>query len=503
MSDLRIVPAPGAPAASVTAEDCAALPDSAQVPDVSALAPGRRGRGVRLSALLARAGAGPKTGAPARFLNVASRDPAFSVSLPLAEAAGALVVYELDGAPLPAAKGGPFRLVVPGHPDECVHVKQVASLELSDRAGRDTRPVDDAEHQALHRKGKAPSVPEPHSPAPKLPPHVAVLDMITGYWISCGIHVAARYRIADLLAGGPKGVAELAAAAEANAPTLYRLLRMLASRGVFRETEGKRFENTPLSETLRADVPGSMHGFAVMMVNGYNLDAWKELHDSVRTGETAFHKVFGMRAFEWLSSHPEEAQEFGRAMTSISGAENPAVAEALDVTGVAKLVDVGGGHGSLLAAVLRRNPGLRGVVYDRPEVIAAAKKEPHLKEKDLAERCELVAGSFFDSVPAGADACLMKYILHDWEDELCVRILTNCRRAMGPKGKVFVVDNVIPSGNDPHWGKLLDINMLVLAGGRERTREEFGKIFAAAGFKLWRVVETKCPLSIVAGVAAG
>jgi DNA-binding Lrp family transcriptional regulator len=334
------------------------------------------------------------------------------------------------------------------------------------------------------------------------PPHARVLDMITGYWISCGIHVAARLRIADLLANGPRPVADLAAAAGANAPTLYRLLRMLASRGVFREGSGLEFENTSLSEVLRSDVPGSMHGFAVMMVDEYNLDAYKELLGSVRTGETAFHKVFGMRAFEWLASHPEQAREFGQAMTSLSGMENPAVAEALDVTGIGRIVDVGGGHGSLLAAILKRNPELKGTIYDRPEVVANGRQEAYVTEKGVADRCDLVAGNFFDSVRSGADACIMKYILHDWEDELCVRLLSNCRKAMGAGGKVFVVDNVIPPGNDPHWGKLLDINMLVLAGGRERTREEFEKIFGAAGFRLARVVPTACPLSIVEGVPA-
>lgn len=335
------------------------------------------------------------------------------------------------------------------------------------------------------------------------PAHARLLEMITGYWISCGVHVAARLKIADHLAQGPMNIADLSKAAGANAPTLYRLMRMLSSEGLFRETDGYRFENTPLSQVLRSDVPGSMHGMAVMTVDSYNIDAWKDLIASVRTGETAFHKVFGMRAFEWLATHPEQAREFGEAMTSLSGAENPAVAEALDVTGIAKLVDVGGGHGSLLAAILKRNPGLRGIAYDRPEVIENARKDAHVTEKGVAERCELVAGSFFESVPPGADACIMKYILHDWEDELCVRILSNCRKSMGAKGKVFVVDNVIPAGNDPHWGKLLDLHMLVIAGGRERTKEEFEKIFGAAGFRLVRVVPTKCPLSIVEGVAAG
>jgi SAM-dependent methyltransferase len=332
------------------------------------------------------------------------------------------------------------------------------------------------------------------------PPHARVLDMITGYWISCGIHVAARLRIADLLANGPRPVADLAAAAGANAPTLYRLLRMLASRGVFREGSGLEFENTSLSEMLRSDVPGSMHGFAVMMVDEYNLDAYKELIGSVRTGETAFHKVFGMRAFEWLASHPEQAREFGQAMTSLSGMENPAVAEALDVTGIGRIVDVGGGHGSLLAAILKRNPELKGTIYDRPEVVANARQEAYVTEKGVADRCDLVAGNFFDSVPSGADACIMKYILHDWEDDLCVKILSNCRRAMGAGGKLLVVDTVVPPGSEPHWGKKLDINMLVLTGGRERTEKDFAQLFERSGFRLQRVIPTASALCIVEGV---
>jgi hypothetical protein len=284
---------------------------------------------------------------------------------------------------------------------------------------------------------------------------------------------------------------------------LHRVLRMLASSGIFREAADGRFENTPLSETLRSDAPGSMRGFAVMMVDGYNLHAWAELFECVKTGNSAFERVFGMRAFEWFAKNPAQAKEFGESMTSLSALEAPAIAAAYDFSGFRKLVDVGGGHGSLLSAILAKTPGLRGVVYDRPEVVENARKDSAARASAIGDRLEFVAGSFFDSVPSGADACIMKYILHDWEDELCVKILSNCRSAMGERGKVLVVDNVITPGNDPQWGKKLDINMLVLTGGRERTEQDFAQLFGRSGFKLQRVIPTACPLSIVEGVATG
>ena len=337
-----------------------------------------------------------------------------------------------------------------------------------------------------------------------VPPPAQMLQTIVGYWTSCAVHVAARLSIADHLAKGAKTADELAAASGAHAPTLFRLLRMLAAAGVFRQREpgpNGRFENTPLSETLRADAPGSMRGFAIMMLEDYNYRPWGELLGCVKSGKAAFDRVYGKRVFEYLAEHPTQAREFGEAMSSLSGVESAAIAEAIDVASVKKLIDVGGSHGILIAAILRKNPSLRGVVYDRAEVIEAAKKEGPAREKGVAERLELIAGDFFRSIPAGADACIMKYILHDWEDELCVKILANCRQATGARGRLFVVDNVIPPGNDPHWGKQLDLNMLVLTGGRERTQEEFAKLFEEAGWKLTRVVPTKCPLSIVEGAA--
>jgi hypothetical protein len=328
-----------------------------------------------------------------------------------------------------------------------------------------------------------------------------MLDLIVGYWKSFGVHVAARLGLADQLAKGAKSVDELAAATKTHRPTLFRFLRMLASFGVFRERPDGKFENTELSDTLRVDAPGSMRGFAIMMVENYNVQAWGGLLESLKSGAIAFDRIYGKPIFEWIAEHPSEAREFADAMSSLSKSEAPVIAEAIDVGGVKKLLDVGGSHGVLLAAILRRNPKLRGFVYDRPEVVANAKKDEPARDPAIAGRLEFVAGDFFQSVPAGADACIMKYIMHDWTDEQCTTILTNCRKALGASGRLFVCDNVIPAGNDPHWGKLLDINMLLLPGGRERTRDEFAKLFAGAGFKLTRVTPTRGPLSIVEGVA--
>lgn len=333
------------------------------------------------------------------------------------------------------------------------------------------------------------------------PPQLEMLDHIVGYWRSCAVHQAARLELADHLARGPLEVEELARRAGTQADPLRRLLRMMAGFGVFREVEGGRYANTPVSETLRRDAPGSMRGFAVMMVDDYNVEPWLALGVALRGEGMPFRHVHGAETFEYLGARPDKAREFGEAMASISGLENPAVAAALELSGARKLVDVGGSHGHMLAAILGRNPQLAGTVYDRAEVIANAREAPFLKESALAGRVEFVVGDFFESVPAGADAYTMKYILHDWDDENSVRILRNCARAMAPGGRVLVVDNVLPAGNEPHWGKLLDINMMVLTEGRERTEADFASLFEAAGLRLARITPTACPLSIVEAVA--
>lgn len=329
-----------------------------------------------------------------------------------------------------------------------------------------------------------------------------MLQLITGYWVSRAVFVFAKLGIADRLAAGPRTAADLAGDVRVDPRCLHRLLRMLAGSGVLASDRDGRFRLTPLGETLRSEVPDSMRGFAIMMVEDYNWDAWKGLGWSVETGQTAFEKVFGKRIFDYFDEHPADRKVFGESMASLSGTENPAVAAAYDFSKVQRIVDVGGSLGHLLATILRANPLLRGVLYDLPGVVAAARKDVHVTAAGVAERCELVQGDFFEKVPADADAYIMKYVLHDWEDERALAILRNCRKAMSEGGRVLAVDNVVAPGDAPHWGKMLDINMMVLGGGMERTEEEFRDLFARAGLRLVRVIPTDCPLSIVEGMAA-
>ena len=337
--------------------------------------------------------------------------------------------------------------------------------------------------------------------AKKLPPQAVMLNLATGHWLSRLIHVAAKLKLADLLKAGPRTVDALAKETGVQAPALYRVLRALASIGVFAETAGQRFKLTPLAATLQTGVPGSMHAFALMVNEKWMWDAWLQLLHGVKTGECPFLKAHGGTSFEYLEKHPEDLQVFGEAMTSYSTAQNPVIAAAYKFSGFSALVDVAGGHGSMLATILKANPKLKGVLFDLPSVIARAGKDQHVTAKGVANRCTLESGDFFKSVPNGGDAYIMKSILHDWDDEHSVRILANCRAAMNEHGKVLVVDHVIAPGNDPDWGKFVDIQMLII-GGRERTKADFAALFKQAGLKLTRVVPTKGPLSIVEGVRA-
>jgi hypothetical protein len=342
--------------------------------------------------------------------------------------------------------------------------------------------------------------------AKKLTPPAAMRDLIAGYWVSRMIYVAAKLGLADLLKKGPRTAEDLATATGVQSSALYRVLRTLASYGVFAEIKGRRFKLTPLGNTLRTDVSASMHGFALMLVEKHVWYAWEQLLDAVQTGDLPFNKIFGVPFYQYLEQHPADLKVFGESMTSLSGTENPAIAAgyrtAYTSAGVRTLVDVAGGHGSLLAMILKANPTLNGVLFDVPAVIARAQNDRHMTARGVAERCRLEAGDFFESVPAGGDVYIMKYILHNWDDERCVRILQNCRAAMNPKGRVLVADPVISAGNDREWGKLLDIQMMVILSGKERTKEEFAALFKKAGLKLTRVIPTHCPLSIVEAVRA-
>jgi len=337
--------------------------------------------------------------------------------------------------------------------------------------------------------------------AKKPSPPAMMFSLISRCWVLHLLRVAVELELADCLREGPRTVEELAKSAEVQAPLLYRVLRALASVGIFAETKDRRFKLTPLAATLQEAAPSSMRATALLHSDAYFDDAWAQLLHGVKTGEAPFRKAHGVSLFEYLGKHPEAAAIFNESMTSVSRTENPAVAAAYSFSGVRTLVDVGGGHGSLLAAILRANPKLKGVHFDLPSVSARARQDGYLTAKGIAERCTFESGDFFGALPKGGDAYIMKRTLHDWDDEQCAKILANCCAAMNKKGRVLVVDSVIPPGNDPHWGKLVDILMLVI-GGRERTKQEFAAVFGKAGLKLTRVVPTKCPLSIVEGVRA-
>lgn len=328
-----------------------------------------------------------------------------------------------------------------------------------------------------------------------------MLGHITAYWISQLVFVAARLGVADALAKQPLTAEVLARRVGAHAPSLRRVLRALASVGIFAERPDGRFRLTPVAATLRSDAPGSLRHFAMMMVDGYNWNGWRELLHGVRTGEIPFDHVHGMPVFEYLRQHPEDDRLFSASMASISGPENDAVARAFDFGRFGTLVDVGGAHGHLLATVLRRHRRLRGILYDQPQVVAAAIDTGFVSAPALAGRCTIQGGDFFREVPHGADAYMMKYILHDWSDEQAVRILGHCREAVAPGGRVLVIEHVIRPGNAPDWGKLLDINMLALTGGQERTRAEFAALFTRAGLRLVRVHPTRAALSILEAAA--
>lgn len=331
---------------------------------------------------------------------------------------------------------------------------------------------------------------------PELSPSDQLLAMAGGAWVTQMIHVAAELGVADLLSGGERDVDGLAQACGADADSLFRLLRGLASLGIFQETTPRTFALTPLAELLRSDHPQSLRQFARMLGEEHYL-SWNDLLHSVRTGANAFRHGHGMSVFEWYAQNPQRGAIFDAAMSDNSRAQTEAMVAAYDFSGIQHLVDVGGGRGLLLGRVLAANGHLRGTLFDQPQVVASA-----AVPRELAARLEVRGGDFFREVPGGADAYLMKHIIHDWGDEACRTILSHIREAMAPGGRVLIVEQVIPPGNDPFPGKLLDLNMLVMTeGGRERTAEEYAQLLERSGLRLSRIVPTASAVSVVEAVA--
>jgi hypothetical protein len=323
--------------------------------------------------------------------------------------------------------------------------------------------------------------------------------MIFGKWISMSLSVAARLRIADLLAESPLSIDELSAATKTHPQSLYRLMRALASVGVFRTNARAQFELTEVGYFLRSNVKGSMRGVADYCGAMWSWRAWEEMLFSIQTGDTAFDKVFQQPVFDYLSQHPEESAVFNEGMTGFSGSESEAIIEVYDFSRFSSIVDIGGGHGHLLASILRKFTGAKGTVFDAPHVVTGAMATFH--EFGVADRANATGGDFFHSVPSGHDAYLLKHIIHDWNDTNCQRILKAIRSACTSGTTLLVCEMVIPSGDQPHPGKLLDLEMLVVASGQERTESEYQSLLASRGFRLERIVALPSPISIVEAVA--
>jgi SAM-dependent methyltransferase len=333
----------------------------------------------------------------------------------------------------------------------------------------------------------------------EMPPARALLRLIAGNWVSRAIYVMTKLGIADLLRDGPQGSDVLAQATGTDARALYRVLRTLASVGVLVEDEAARFGLTPMGACLQTGVPGSLRAWALQ--NGEeNYRVWAEVLYSVHTGKSAFEQVFGMGVYDYRAHHPEAAAQFNEGMTDWTREAAPAVVAAYDFSTCTRVVDVGGGQGHLLIALLQAYPHLQGVLAELPYVAAAA--QPRLEAAGLARRCEVVAGDFFDALPSGGDVYILKNVIDSFEDDRTVRLLQNCHRAMAPQGTLLVVGQMIRPGNDPAMSKLLDIALLVNAGGPVRTEAELHRLFAAAGFQLTRILPTDAATedSIIEGV---
>jgi hypothetical protein len=324
------------------------------------------------------------------------------------------------------------------------------------------------------------------------PPMQGMMKLLLGMFVQQSISVAARLGIADLLKDGAKPVAELAQETGTHPQALYRLLRALASVGVFTEGKPREFGLTPMASLLQSGVPGSLRGFSIFISEPWYHAVWDELLHSVQTGESAFVRAWGMTQFDYYKNNPHANRILNDAMTSVSAVGNAAVTAAYDFSAARWLIDVGGGNGGLITSILQANPALNGVLFDQLHVIEGARK--NIDAAQLTDRCKIIAGDFFESIPEGGDLYIMQHVIHDWDDERAALILKNCRRAV-------LVEYALPEGNEPSMGKFIDIAMLAVSdGGRERTQREFSALFTGAGFRLTRLIPTRSPNCIIEAV---
>lgn len=314
--------------------------------------------------------------------------------------------------------------------------------------------------------------------------------------LSRALSTVAELGVADHIeAGSPQSIASLASATGTHERSLYRILRFMASHGLFKETDSCQFDHTPLSQCLRSDAEGSFRAAAQMMHRVF--PTWDGLHHSALTGEPGFNQVYGQPIFEYIGKHPDLGPIFDAGMTAIHGYETGAMLEAYDFSGIETLADIGGGNGSLLSAVLLRHPKLKGILFDLGHVVGRA--QANLQASGVADRCTVVEGSFFESIPSGADAYIFRHIIHDWNDEQCVQILSHCLQVIPANGKLLLVEAVVPTGNEPSLAKDFDMTMLTLPGGIERTAEEYKTLLEQAGFQLNSITSTPSIVSVIEG----
>jgi SAM-dependent methyltransferase len=332
-----------------------------------------------------------------------------------------------------------------------------------------------------------------HHDGPPLPD--VMLQMITGYWVSQAIGVVARLGVPDQLANGPRSTDDLALAVGAHPASLFRVMRLLASIGVFSQPDPGIFRLTPLGDTLRSDTLGSVRYFAIAETAYGHWQPWGKLLESVKTGTPMPRESLGIELWEWYGQNPEEAEFFSAAMGDLSALAARELVRVYDFTTARTIADIGGAHGVLLAAAMDANPNARGILIDLPHVIATAADA--IAAAGITDRTECIAGDFFASVPDGADVHILKQVVHDWDDEHAAKILTNCHRALAPGGKLLLVEMIVPEDNRPSPAQPMDINMLVMLGGRERTDAEYQELLTRAGFRTERIIPTHSPFSVI------
>ena len=336
--------------------------------------------------------------------------------------------------------------------------------------------------------------------APVLTPHAQIVQMMMGSLVARLIYTAARLRLADHIAAAPRTAEDLAAVTGTHAPALHRLMRTLTGLGILTHDSEHHFALTPLGDALRTGAPGAALPTILTFGGPVFTRAFDEFEHSLATGETGFEKAFGLPIFNYFAGHPEDAALFNDTMIGFHGDEPAAVVAAYDFSGFRKIVDIGGGTGNLLSMILSRTPAAQGVLFDLPHVIASA--TPLIKERAVDDRVAHERGDFFQAVPAGGDAYVLSHIIHDWHEDQCLTILRNCRTAMAPGGRLLLVEMVLPDGDAFHPGKLLDMVMLTVPGGQERTAPEYARLLDKAGLRLVRIVPTASAVSVVEAAAA-